>query len=127
MYLRYENRVIVSLFGMSEEYPPFAFPDEGTDPGTYPDIRVDVDSALEERNRLTVAFRFILVIPHMIVLALLGIVWMVVALIGWFAVLFTGRWPAGLKRFTLGYFRWGLRVGAYQLLIIDDYPPFSLD
>jgi hypothetical protein len=50
-----------------------------------------------------------------------------VLLIALFAVLFTGRWPAGLRHFTLGVLRWWLRVEAYLLLLTDEYPPFTLD
>jgi hypothetical protein len=48
-------------------------------------------------------------------------------LIAFFAVLFTGRWPDGLRSFLLGVMRWALRVEAYLLLLTDEYPPFSLD
>jgi Domain of unknown function (DUF4389) len=79
---------------------------------------------LESRNRLTVGFRIILVIPQAIVLALLVVVAWVIAL---FAVLFTGRWPEGLRSFVVGVMRWGTRVSAYFLLLTDKYPPFSLE
>jgi hypothetical protein len=51
----------------------------------------------------------------------------VVLVIAFFAGLFTGRWPAGLRHFTLGVLRWWLRVEAYLLLLTDQYPPFALD
>ena len=81
----------------------------------------------EDRNRLTVAFRIILVIPHVIVLVLLAIAAIVAVIIGLFAVLFTGRWPATLRDFVVGVLRWSTRVNAYFLLLTDEYPPFSLD
>ena len=89
--------------------------------------RVDVVPQLENRNRLTVAFRLILAIPQIIVLVVLGVAAAVVVLIGLFAVLFTGRWPKGLRDFILGVMRWSLRVEAYLALLTDEYPPFSLD
>ena len=81
---------------------------------------------LTDRNRVTVGFRLILVIPHVIVLVLLGIAAAVVVLIAFFAVLFTGRWPEGLREFVLNVQRWYLRVQTYFLLLTDEYPPFQL-
>src|SRR5881296_1495081 len=91
MYLRYYVRTGVFAGFLREEYPPFAFAMTPTDPGG--DLRVRVD-----------------VIPQLIVLALLAIAEGVVLVIAFFAVLFSGRWPAGLRRFTLGVLRWWLRV-----------------
>jgi hypothetical protein len=51
----------------------------------------------------------------------------VALVIAFFAVLFTGRWPEGLRSFVVGVMRWGTRVNAYLLLLTDKYPPFSLD
>ena len=72
-------------------------------------------------------FRYFMVIPHMIVLALVGIAVFVAVVIAWFAVLFTGKWPAGLLAFVLGFFRWSTRVTGYMYLLTDEYPPFSTD
>lgn len=91
----------------------------------YP-IRLDVD-AVRSQNRLTVFFRLLLAIPHLIVMALLGIAVAVIYLIAWFAILFTGSYPAGMLRFTIGFWRWSVRVMGYYLLLTDSYPPFSLD
>ncbi len=127
MYLRYYVRTAAFAGFLREEYPPFAFAMTPTDPGGDPRIRVDVIPQLEQRNRVTVGFRLILVIPQLIILALLAIAEAIVLLIALFAVLFTGRWPAGLRHFTLGVLRWWLRVEAYLLLLTDQYPPFTLD
>lgn len=126
MYMRYYVRVALFAGFLREEYPPFAFDMTPTDPGVDPRVRVDVAPQLESRNRLTVGFRFLLVIPQLIVLALLGIAEAVVLLIAFFAVLFTGHWPDGLRQFTVGVLRWWLRVETYLLLLTDAYPPFSL-
>jgi hypothetical protein len=67
-----------------------------------------------------------LLIPHLIVLWLLGVAWFVTTLIGWCAILFTGAFPA-LLHFGIGMLRWNIRVEAYALLLIDEYPPFSLE
>ena len=79
------------------------------------------------RNRLTVFFRLILAIPHLIVLVLWGIAAFFVAIAAWFAILFTGRYPRGLFDFVVGVGRWTNRVGAYAFLLVTDrYPPFRL-
>jgi hypothetical protein len=127
MYLRYSNRVLTYAGFMREEYPPFNFDVTAADRGDDPRVRVDVAPELENRNRLTVAFRIILVIPQIIVVAFLGVAAVVVFVIAFFAVLFTGTWPTGLRDFVLGVMRWNLRVQAYLLLLTDIYPPFSLD
>jgi len=66
------------------------------------------------------------VIPHYIVLYVLGIAVAIVAIAGWFAALFTGRLPAGLADFLVGWLRWSTRVLAYAGLLTDEYPPFTL-
>ena len=66
-------------------------------------------------------------IPQVIVLVFLFLASAVAVLIAFFAVLFTGRWPEGLRDFVIKVMRWGLRVQAYFLLLTDEYPPFALD
>jgi hypothetical protein len=126
MYLRYYLRTSVFAAFLSEDYPPFGFAMTPVDPGDDPRVQVAVAPQLAQRNRVTVGFRFILVIPQLIVLAALTIAAWVVLLIAFFAVLFTGRWPAALRDFTLGVLRWWLRVDAYLLLLTDQYPPYTL-
>ncbi len=126
MYLRYSLRTATYAGFMRAEYPPFGFTTTPADPGEDTRVRVEVVPELENRNRLTTAFRIILVIPHLIVLVGLGIAVFVVGVIAFFAVIFTGRWPQGLRGFVLGVGRWWLRVDAYLLLLADEYPPFSL-
>jgi Domain of unknown function (DUF4389) len=127
MYLRYAMRTATYFGFLREEYPPFTFATAETDPGDDPRVRVDLVPALEDRNRLTTAFRLILAIPHIVVLALLSIALFVVGIIAFFAVLFTGRWPEGLRKFVIGYGRWWLRVQTYLVLLTDEYPPFSME
>jgi hypothetical protein len=79
------------------------------------------------QSRLTVLIRFFMVLPHLVVLALLGIAAGVVAVIGWFGALFTGRLPEFAASFLIGYLRWQTRVLGYAILLTDVYPPFSLE
>ncbi|MEX0864201.1 MAG: DUF4389 domain-containing protein [Acidimicrobiia bacterium] len=86
----------------------------------YPDVESDL-------NRWLPLVKWLLAIPHYIVLAVLLVVTVVAVLIAWFAILFTGRYPRGLFDFVVGVGRWSLRVQAYAfLLVTDKYPRFSL-
>ncbi|MGD9030678.1 MAG: DUF4389 domain-containing protein [Anaerolineae bacterium] len=86
----------------------------------YPDVEQDL-------NRWLPLVKWLLAIPHYIVLAVLGAVAVVVIIIAWFAILFTGSYPRSLFDYVVGVFRWALRVQAYvSLLVTDQYPPFSL-
>ena len=90
--------------------------------------RVEVRfGSTQPQRRWTVLIRFILVIPQIIVLFFVGIGAAVVAFLGWFAALFTGRLPESFAKFLLGYIRWSTRVYAYSFLMTDVYPPFALD
>lgn len=89
-------------------------------------MRVDVTPDLENRNRLTIFFRYFMLIPQSVVLFFIAIAFYVVMVIAWFAVLILGRWPDGLRTFAVGYLRWTTRVNAYGSLLTDRYPPFSM-
>ena len=70
---------------------------------------------------------WLLVIPHGIIVYVLGMVSEVVGLVSWFVILFTGRYPRGLFSFVEGVIRWWNRVTAYAfVLVTDKYPPFAL-
>jgi len=87
----------------------------------YPDVESDL-------NRWLPLVKWLLAIPHYIVLAVLLVATIVAVVIAWFAILFTGRYPRGLFDFVVGVGRWSLRVQAYAfLLVTDKYPPFSLN
>lgn len=77
------------------------------------------------QRRTTVAIRFILAIPHFLALYFLGIAAFVVAVAGWLGALVTGRLPRFAATYLSGYLRWYSRVGAYLLLLTDEYPPFA--
>jgi hypothetical protein len=80
----------------------------------------------EELNRWLPLVKWLLVIPHFIVLFFVGIGAFFVLIFGFFAVLFTGRWPRGAFDYLVGTVRWAYRVIAYFHLMTDAYPPFSL-
>ena len=96
------------------------------DPATPSDEILVAFAEPAEQNRLTVLVRIILAIPHIIVLWALGIAAEVVAIICWFAALFTGRLPDSLAEFLAGYLRWASRFYSYLFLLTDKYPPFEL-
>ena len=118
-YLRWRVRSIAYLALLRDEYPPFG-------EGAYP-ARLELNPPETERDLLTVGFRIILALPHIVALWFLGLAWCVTSFVAWFAILFTGKYPEGLYKFALGVFRWSVRVEAYLLLLRDEYPPFALD
>jgi hypothetical protein len=118
-YLRWRVRSSAYVALLRDEYPPFG-------DAQYP-VEVDIPVPLEPRDRLGVAFRPILVIPHLIAVWALGFAWAVTTIVAWFAILFTGSYPRALYEFGLGVFRWTTRVEAYLLLLVDANPPFTLD
>jgi hypothetical protein len=121
--LRYQWRVLAFSFFLTTSYPGFHVAAGYVDPGDYPAVLYSARAVT--RQRLTVAFRIVLVIPQQVVLYFVNIAASVVLLIGWFAVLVTGRWPTGLRSFVTGWMRWTFRVNGYTWLIVDEYPPFG--
>ena len=111
-------------------YPPYqpyqAYPGPGPAPIAPPPILVAVAEPTAQR-RLYVALRLILVVPHLIVLCLLSVAAFIVAFIGWWGALFTGRLPQFAVTFLSGVMRWATRVYAYSFLLTDVYPPFTLE
>jgi hypothetical protein len=125
MVMRYQWRVQSYLFFMRETYPPFTFDTVGPDPGTDP-ARVSYQPAAR-LSRGLIFVKWLLVIPHFFVLFVLMIGVFFVEIAGFFAVLITGTWPEGMRRYLIGVIRWGHRVSMYMYLMTDQYPPFSLD
>ena len=117
---RFTTRVYAYLSLMRDEYP-------STDQQQAVRLELDYPDATRDLNRWLPLVKWLLAIPHYIVLAVLATAALVCVVIAWFAIIFTGRYPRGLFNFVLGVQRWGLRVEAYMwLLITDRYPPFSL-
>jgi hypothetical protein len=117
---RLENRVGAYLALLTDRYPSTVEEQAVHLDFDYPDVQRDL-------NRWLPLVKWLLAIPHYIVLLVLIIGAIAAIVIAWFAILFTGRYPRGLFDYVVGVGRWGLRVQAYAfLLITDKYPPFSL-
>jgi hypothetical protein len=117
---RLSARVGAYLFLLTDRYPSTVDEQAVHLEIDYPDVERDL-------NRWLPLVKWLLAIPHYIVLAILVAIGVIVWVIAWFAILFTGRYPRGLFDFMVGVGRWGLRVNAYAFLLVTDrYPPFSL-
>ena len=117
---RFGARVGAYFFLLTDEYPSTVDEQSVHLEIDYPDVEQDL-------NRWLPLVKWLLAIPHYIVLAVLVAVGFIVWVIAWFAILFTGRFPRGLFDYLVGVGRWALRVEAYMsLLVTDEYPPFSL-
>jgi hypothetical protein len=118
---RFSTRVVAFLLLLRDEYP-------STDEKQFETVELDYPDVPNTLNRWLPLVKWLLAIPHFVVLFFLGIAVVIVTIIAWFAILFTGRYPAGMFNFVVGVMRWGFRVEAYALLMITDvYPPFSLE
>jgi hypothetical protein len=117
---RLTYRVTSYLFLLRDEYPSTDDEQAVHLDMVYPDVQTQLGRGMP-------LVKWFLAIPHWIVLFFLGIAAVVVWIIAWFAVLFTGRYPRELFDFTVGVLRWLLRVEAYALILVTDkYPAFSL-
>ena len=116
---RFGTRVAVYLALLRDEYP-------STDEEQAVHVQIAYPDAKRELNRWLPLVKWLLAIPHYIVLWFLGIAALVCVVIAWFAILFTGRYPRSLFDFVVGVLRWWLRVVTYAFLLATDrYPPFS--
>ena len=119
-FSRFSYRVASYFYLMTDVYP-----------STDEEQNVHLDMPYPDAaglNRWLPLVKWLLAIPHIIVLCFLGIAALVVIIISWFAILFTGKYPRGLFDFVLGVMRWGFRVMCYAMIMITDkYPPFALD
>ena len=117
---RFSARVGAYLFLLTDQYP-------STEDTQAVKLDVSYPNAKEDLNRWLPLVKWLLAIPHYIVLAFLVLGAIIATTIAWFAILFTGRYPRGLFDYVVGVGRWALRVNAYAfLLTTDQYPPFSL-
>ncbi len=117
---RFTNRVGVYLALMDDRYPSTDEHQSVHLDYEYPDVKRDL-------NRWLPLVKWFLAIPHVIALVFLYLAGIVMVVVAWFAILFTGRYPRGIFDFVQGVLRWHNRVTAYALLLVtDQYPPFSL-
>jgi hypothetical protein len=119
--IKFGTRVGAYIGLLTDVYP-------STDEEQSVHIEIPYPDVPKELNRWLPLVKWLLAIPHYIVLCFLGIAAIVCVVVAWFAILLTGRYPKGLFDFVVGVARWGLRISAYAfLLTTDQYPPFSLD
>jgi len=117
---RFGNRVVVYLALMDDRYP-------STDDHQSVHLDYDYPDASRDLNRWLPLVKWLLVIPHFVVLLFLWIAALLAVVVAWFAILFTGRYPRSVFTFVEGVLRWSQRVVAYAfLLVTDKYPPFTL-
>jgi len=120
-YMRWGLRVNASLFNLTDEYPSFWVD------GTSETVKFEMQQP-DKLNRFINFLSFIkiiAVIPHVIVMYFIMLAVMIINLIAWWIVLFTGKYPEGMHEFVVGVFRWMQRITNYVTLMTDDYPPFS--
>jgi Domain of unknown function (DUF4389) len=118
--LRFSNRVGIYLALMDDRYPSTDEEQSVHLDFPYPDAELGL-------NRWLPLVKWLLAIPHYIVLFFLYIGVIVVVIVAWFAILFTGRYPRGLFEYVEGVIRWHNRVVGYALILVtDQYPPFRL-
>ena len=116
----FQNRVSAYVLLLRDEYPSTDEDQAVHLDIPYPDVQADL-------NRWLPLVKWILAIPHYIILVFLWIALIVAVIIAWVAILFTGRYPAGLFDFVVGVMRWSIRVIAYAFVLVTDrYPPFNL-
>jgi hypothetical protein len=117
---RFGNRVGAYLALLDDRYP-------STDEQQSVQLDYPYPDAARDLNRWLPLVKWLLAIPHYVVLFFLDIAAVVAVVVAWFAILFTGRYPRGLFDFVEGVLRWHNRVIAYAaVLVTDRYPPFRL-
>jgi hypothetical protein len=119
-FARFGMRIGAYLALLTDRYP-------STDEEQSVHLDIDYPDVKQDLNRWLPLVKWLLAIPHYIVLIVLAIGAVFAVILAWFAILFTGRYPKGLFDYVVGVARWGLRVQAYAfLLVTDTYPAFSL-
>ncbi len=119
--MRFGARVEASVALLTDQYP-------STDEEQSVHLDIDYPDVENDLNQWMPLVKWLLAIPHYIVLFFLVIAALVAIVIAWFAIVFTGQYPRGLFDFVVGVGRWAARVQAYAFLLVTDrYPPFSLE
>jgi len=118
--MRFSYRVIAYLFLLTDQYP-------STEDEQAIHLEIDYPDVKSDLSRWMPIVKWLLAIPHYIVLFFLGIGAMFAWIWAWVAILVTGEYPRSVFDYVVGVGRWALRVQAYvTLLVTDQYPPFSL-
>ncbi len=126
MIWRYGWRATSYASFLHDSYPPYDFTITAEDPGGSPAVFA-LGPQPAELNRWLPLVKWLLIFPSAIALIFVTIAAMFVYFVAFFAVLFTGRFPTGMRDFIVGTHRWAMRMNAYAYLLTDEYPPFSLD
>ena len=126
MIVRYSARAQLYAGFLYDEYPPFDFAMSTQEPGGSP-VDIAIQPELDDRNRLTVGLRILWAIPAILYAFVIAIVGIICWFLSFFAVLFAGRWPDGLRSWVMRMLRVSIRLSAYALLLTDEYPPFTTD
>ena len=117
---RFTARIESFLLVLRDEYP-------STDEEQSVHLQIEYPNAETDLNRILPIFKWLLAIPHYIILAVLGVLAIVATILAWLSILVLGRYPEGMFNFVVGVMRWGYRVAAYAFLLTTDrYPPFRL-
>ncbi|MBI1844132.1 MAG: DUF4389 domain-containing protein, partial [Actinobacteria bacterium] len=124
MYERYNARAGGFLVGWSQAYPPFEFSTGAVDNNGYPAVRLNLPAAPESASR-SAGLNVLKAIPHYVVLMIFLIGAAVAAVIGWFAVLFTGAWPHGMRDFLVQVNNYQYRIWTYVTMVDNNYPRFG--
>lgn len=125
MSYRYEWRAMSYAMFMHDDYPPFDFEPTSADNGLEPHARLSI-AYPEHLDRWKPLYKWFLAIPHYFVIIGLSIASVFALIGGFFAVVFTGEYPAGVRNLLVGTYRYTLRVEAYVGLLTDVYPPYRL-
>jgi hypothetical protein len=119
--VRWQANVTAYFDLLSDEYPPFSF-----DAGAYAPVSLEIDTP-SNLQQFAPLYKWILAIPHFIILYFLGIIAFFAVIYAGIMVLVNGKYPEGVYKFVVGVQRWSLRATTYAFFMHDQYPPFSMD
>ncbi|MGZ4614020.1 MAG: DUF4389 domain-containing protein [Actinomycetes bacterium] len=125
MTYRYEWRAMSYALFLHEDYPPFDFAVAAEDDRVEPHTTLSI-AYPQHLDRWKPLYKWLLAVPHYFVIAALVVAAFFAFVVGFFAVLFTGEYPHGIRNFLVNVYRYILRVQAYVGLLTDQYPPFSV-
>jgi len=118
--VRFATRVMAYFAVLTHQYP-------STDEEQAVHLDIVYPDAARDLSRGLPLIKWLLAVPHVIVLGFLNFALVICTIIAWFAILITGRYPRGIFDFVVGVMRWDLRVAAYAVLMTTDvYPPFGM-